>query len=136
MTDPESRFARPEVAVAVVTSHLGVLVGRRRDGRPPWTFPGGKIEPGESPKDAAVRETLEETGLRVRAAGMIGSRAHPVTGVRMMYVAGELVTEPGVLADGSGQLAEVRWVDLAEADELMADMCGDVRQHLARMLGG
>jgi 8-oxo-dGTP pyrophosphatase MutT (NUDIX family) len=38
------------VAVAIVTGPLDVLVGRRRDGHPPWTFPGGKIEPGESPE--------------------------------------------------------------------------------------
>ena len=52
------------VAAAVVTSGLGVLVGRRRDGNPPWMFPGGKIEPGESPEDAAVREALERPGSR------------------------------------------------------------------------
>src|SRR5579859_7620100 len=47
MTDPGSRPARPEVAVAIVTSDLGVLVGRRRDGTPPLTFPGGaRREPG------------------------------------------------------------------------------------------
>src|SRR4051812_26594577 len=52
----------PAVAVAIVAGDLGALVGRRRDGLPPWTSPGGKIEPGESPEDAAVRETLKETG--------------------------------------------------------------------------
>ena len=30
-----------------------------------WSFPGGAIEPGETPEAAAVRETLEETGYRV-----------------------------------------------------------------------
>jgi 8-oxo-dGTP pyrophosphatase MutT (NUDIX family) len=51
------------VVAAIVTSDVGVLVGRRNDGKPPWTFIAGKIEPGESPADAAVREVKEETGL-------------------------------------------------------------------------
>lgn len=38
---------RPAVAVATVTSGLRALVGKRKGGNPPWTFPGGKIEPGE-----------------------------------------------------------------------------------------
>jgi 8-oxo-dGTP pyrophosphatase MutT (NUDIX family) len=59
----------PLVALAVVTRDGLVLVGRRADGSPHWVFPGGKIEPGESPEDATVQGVLEETGLRVRATG-------------------------------------------------------------------
>ena len=60
-----ARRAQPVVA-AIVTSELGVLVGRRNDGKPPWTFISGEVEPGESPADAAVREVKEETALEVR----------------------------------------------------------------------
>ncbi|MGP4014564.1 NUDIX hydrolase [Saccharopolyspora sp. 5N708] len=38
-------------------------VGRYLGGR--WDIPGGTVEPGEQPEDAAVRETLEEARLRV-----------------------------------------------------------------------
>ena len=61
------------VVAAIVTSRKGVLIARRNDGRPPWTFIAGEIEPGESPADAAVREVKEETGLRVTA----GERHRP-----------------------------------------------------------
>ena len=35
-----------------------------------WSFPGGVVEAGESPLEAAVRETMEEVGLRVRVEGV------------------------------------------------------------------
>ena len=37
-----------------------------------WVTPGGLIEPGEQPADAAVRETWEETGLIVEITGILG----------------------------------------------------------------
>ncbi len=61
--------ADPVVAVAVVISHLGVLVRRRVDSAPPWTFLGGKMEPGETPVQAAVREVWEEAREVVAAVG-------------------------------------------------------------------
>jgi hypothetical protein len=69
----------PTVALAVVTSQHDVLLARRRDRTPPWTFPGGAVEPGESPEQAAVRETLEETGLITIARTVIGERRQPST---------------------------------------------------------
>lgn len=57
------------IAIAVVIDYEGrVLIGQRPAGAALaglWEFPGGKIEPGETPEMAAKRECLEETGLTV-----------------------------------------------------------------------
>lgn len=56
----------PFVGVTAIVVRDGqVLVGRRlgAHGAGTWAFPGGKVEPGEDPGDAAARELLEETGL-------------------------------------------------------------------------
>lgn len=57
------------IAIAVVIDYEErVLIGQRPAGVPLaglWEFPGGKIEPGETPEMAAKRECLEETGLTV-----------------------------------------------------------------------
>jgi 8-oxo-dGTP diphosphatase len=127
--------AQPVVA-AIVTSSQGVLVGRRNDRTPPWGFISGEIEPGELPEDAAVREVKEETGLEVRAGQVIGERDHPATGRHMVYIAAEPTRGTEVFVGDEAELAEVRWVSPAEADELMGgQMFGPVREHLARELG-
>jgi len=83
--------ALPDVVVGVVTSSRSVLIGRRADGVPPWVFPGGKIEQGESPGDAVIREVREETGLDVAVSGEIGRRVHPATRRKIIYLASRRV---------------------------------------------
>jgi 8-oxo-dGTP diphosphatase len=124
------------VAVAVVTSPLGVLAVRRADGRPPWAFPGGKIEPGETPAQAAERECLEETGCVVRAGAALGSREHPVTGRQIVYVAAEPAGSTTVAVTASGEVAEVRWLSAEQASALMTGMHEPVATYLAERLQG
>jgi 8-oxo-dGTP pyrophosphatase MutT (NUDIX family)/transcriptional regulator with XRE-family HTH domain len=130
----EEALAQPVVA-AIVTSQLGVLVGQRNDGKPPWTFIAGEVEPGESPADAAVREVKEETGLRVRAGDVIGERVHPKTGRTMIYMAAAPTHGTKVIVGDEDELADVRWITLAEADELLPGMFEPVHEYLERELG-
>jgi 8-oxo-dGTP diphosphatase len=61
-----------EVAIALVWDDQRLLVTRRPEGAHlagHWEFPGGKLEPGETPETCAEREVLEEVGLRVAARG-------------------------------------------------------------------
>ena len=55
---------RKNVGVMLVNSDDRVFVGRRIDMKGPhWQMPQGGIDPGESPKEAALRELEEETGV-------------------------------------------------------------------------
>jgi 8-oxo-dGTP pyrophosphatase MutT (NUDIX family) len=125
---------KPPVAAAIVTSKLGVLVERRHDGRPLWTFPAGEIEPGEAPIDTAIRETKEECGLVIVVSHLIGERDHPKTGVHMYYLAARPYNGTGVHNGDENELAEVRWVNLAEAEELLPGMFEPVHEHLTTVL--
>lgn len=106
------------IAAAVVISNGRVLLVRRRvaEGSLRWQFPAGQIEAGESAHEAAVRETLEEVGLRVRYVRMLGDREHPITGRRMHYVECVVVDGTARVVDAD-ELDAVAWcgrIDLAE----------------------
>lgn len=69
------RFSTPLLvaAAALIDGDGRVLMQRRRIGAQHgglWEFPGGKLESGESPESALVREIEEELGLILDAAGL------------------------------------------------------------------
>ena len=139
--EPEEPSTMPEpvpVVVAIVSSPLGVLVTRRRDGKPPAGFVSGEIEPGESPADAAIREVKEETGLAIKAGRIIGRRVHPDTGRSLTYMAAWPATAAtAVSVVDEDELADVGWMSFAEVTGLMGQALFEpVRKHLSRTLEG
>ncbi len=137
-TEPDStaeRAAAPgpgAVALAVVIGPRGVLVGRRRDGAPPWVFPGGRIEAGETPAQTAVHECAEETSVPVVVRSEIGRRVHPVTRRLIVYLSCVVTGDDAPRVAAPDELVEVRWLAGQEVVELMPDLYGPVRDHLVR----
>ena len=72
----EGMHVRVGVGVVVRGPGEAILLEKRRDCGW-WGLPGGKVEPGESLVDAAVREVFEETGLTVEVTHLIGVYSDP-----------------------------------------------------------
>jgi ADP-ribose pyrophosphatase YjhB (NUDIX family) len=117
--------ARPIVGIGIVVLKPPTEVLLIRRGRAPmlgrWGLPGGAQELGETAEDAARRELLEETGLRVGAltlAGNVDSIDHDEAGrIRYHYTILDFAAlwsggEPQALSDAT----EVTWADLRDLE--------------------
>ena len=105
-----------QIAIAVVQHGEQFLIGQRPAGvelAGLWEFPGGKLLPGESPEDGAIRECAEETGLSVRSVSrypeQVQEYAHGT--VHLYFIACE-PADPAAPPN-----APFRWVERRELAE-------------------
>ena len=106
------RYGRAEGANVLATDDAGRILAVRPTYLPgEWMLPGGRVERGETPHAAAMRETREETGLDVVLARLVLFDAHEPRDVSFVY-AGRVVG--GELEPQLGEIAEAGWLDREE----------------------
>jgi 8-oxo-dGTP pyrophosphatase MutT (NUDIX family) len=115
----------PQVAVAGCFCRWNdqVLFLKRHQNKPQgstWGLPAGKLEIGESPKEAAIREVAEEVGFDIREGleevGKIYIQLENVGYIFYMF-AKKFTTKPQIILEKEAH-EEARWVTLNEALEL------------------
>lgn len=111
------------VAVALYNEHGEILLAQRPKGKALeglWEFPGGKVDPGETPEAALVRELQEELAIKVDIAHL-----HPITFASHTYESFHLLmplyacrTWVGAVTGAEGQA--LAWVPPGRLEEFPA----------------
>jgi mutator protein MutT len=125
------RSAEPRplrVLAAVLEKDGRWLIGKRKKGdrfSGLWEFPGGKLEPGETPRECLARELYEEFGIRARVGGFLAAvhYASPSLAIELVAYSVRHVSGAFRLLDHD----EIRWVTpgragryrLTEPDKLL-----------------
>ena len=122
---PRPNSLVPAVSAIVADEHHGLLLHRRSDNEL-WSIPGGRIEVGESVREAAVREVREETGIEAEPVRLVGVYSDPRAVVA--YDDGEIRQQfsvcvacrpsGGALSTESDESLEVQFVAPDELEEL------------------
>lgn len=118
--------AAPVCAVGGIILDKGALLLVRRDREPArgqWSLPGGRVEAGESLREAVAREVREETGIDVDVDGLIGVAERVVRDddgeISFHYVILDYVCTPRSTSLKHGDdVSDAKWVPVGE----LADM--------------
>ena len=111
-----------DVVVGAAIVRAGRVLAARRTTPPRlaggWEFPGGKVEPGETPEEAVVREVAEELGCSVEVTGWLTATV-PVSDALVLRVATARIVEgEPEPAEGDPVHDRLRWLGVDELDDL------------------
>ncbi len=100
-------------AAALIDDDNRVLIAQRPEGKPMaglWEFPGGKVNPGETPESALIRELMEELGIDVcpSCIAPFTFASHAYDDFHLLMPLYLCTTWDGVIAPREGQT--VKWV--------------------------
>ena len=108
------------VAAVVLTDEAGRIALVRKRGTRRFMLPGGKIEPGESAEDCAVREAMEElgAGLDRELLSLLGEWEAPAANEPGHRVLGHVFAHPPVAGlTPRGEIDELMWLAPDDADD-------------------
>ena len=106
-------------AVVVVRHRDRFLLVQERKHGQRWYLPAGRAEPGESLAEAAARETLEESGVKVRLTGVLRVEHSPSprrARLRAVYLA-EPSGDTKTKQEPDDESLRAEWVSLSELDQ-------------------
>lgn len=101
----------PDAAVEVAVIH--------RPRYDDWSLPKGKLDPGESHEQAALREVEEETGHRGRLGEDLGRLSYPSKGASKVVRYWAMRAETGTFTPND-EVDELRWLGPAQARALLS----------------
>ncbi|MDF2652235.1 MAG: phosphohydrolase [Paenibacillus sp.] len=124
-------MSRIDVAYSLITNEdkNKVLMVRNIDSSS-WSLPGGAVETEESLSEAAIREANEETGLDVELFGIcaVNECIFEGSGDHVIFVTFKAKVKSGEeKITRSHEIAEIKWVDIDEADQLMPYYIGGIK---------
>jgi ADP-ribose pyrophosphatase YjhB (NUDIX family) len=133
-TAPKANSLVPSVNVVVVNDAGEILMIRRSD-NDNWAVPGWAVDLAESVAQAAIRETLEESGITCELTGLVGIYSDPRH--RILYTGnGEVRQELSIVLTArrlcgmptpSDESIEVRWVRASEVLSYVMDRSMRIR---------
>ncbi len=105
---------------ALVSSDNKILLVQEAQGafKGKWGLPKGFVDPGELPRDAALRELKEECGLDGKVVGLNSMREKILDGHPAIFIVYDIEVESQQVAKPCSEVSQVKYIDKSELPSL------------------
>lgn len=109
------------VSLGLVIHEGKVLLTQRKGVPDRWELPGGKVEFGESPSHAAIREVREETGYEVLDVAMVPCTYSIVKNqnLHILLLCFECIKTDGEITYGDKSVSKIQWFDIDDLPNII-----------------